>query len=261
MDSHLPFRVLHPTEAERYYDQVLYEVQGPLGYVAQLSWTLRWGLPPGVGFAAQVVPSAYTNFTCMPEGARVTGVTSGLYDYEVTGSGVIIGIMFRPGGIAAFHTSPREIVDRFVPAGEVFPGVDDSFNRRVIESRDRAALDMMHERVIARLPKADPNIELVNRIIDRAQESNTATVRSLAREFAMSLRKLQGLFERYVGIGLKWIILRDRLQRATLLADTEKSPDWSQIAHDLGYSDQSHFINDFKRIIGLTPRQYALGRR
>ncbi len=209
----------------------------------------------------QVVPSAYTNFTCMPEGARVTGVTRGLYDYEVKGSGVIIGIMFRPGGIAAFHPAPKQLVDRFVPAHEVFPGVDDAFNRRVIASPDEDALAMMNDRVIARLPDPDPDIDLVNRIIKRAQESDGITVRAVAQEFAMSLRKMQGLFERYVGVGVKWIILRDRLQRATLLADTEVNPDWSQIAYDLGYSDQSHFINDFKRIIGMSPRQYALGRR
>lgn len=261
LESHLPFRVLHPHEAQRYYEFALYRVDEELAHLAQLYWVLRWDLSGDESFDAQVVPSAYTNFTCMPEGARVTGVTTGLYDYQVRGSGVIAGIMFRPGGIAAFHGAPRELVDRFVPARELFPGADDAFNARVIAETDDGAIGRMREEVLARMPAADPNIELVNEIIERSRGPEASTVRAIARDFAISERKLQGLFERYVGVGLKWIMLRDRLQHATLLADTLEHPDWSAIAYDLGYGDQSHFINDFKRIIGMTPGQYAAARR
>ena len=259
--SHSPFRVLHPREAQRYYDHALYEIEGPLTQVAQLSWTMRWELPPDVGFDARVVPSAYTNVTCMPEGARVTGVTTGLYDYPVRGSGVIVGVMFRPGGIAAFVDRPRDLVDTHLPAQRLFPEIDEEFNKEVIASSDRVALERMQELLLAHLGEPDPNISLINEIIERSQTAQGTTVRSIANEFAMSERKLQSLFERYVGVGLKWIMLRDRLQRATLLADTLAAPNWSEIAYDLGYGDQSHFIHDFKRIVGMTPRQYALARR
>ncbi|MFP4432262.1 MAG: helix-turn-helix domain-containing protein, partial [Spirochaetaceae bacterium] len=256
--SHSPFRVLHPQEAERYYDHALYEIEGPLSHVLQLSWTMRWDLPADVAFGARVVPSAYANLTCMPEGARVTGVTTGLYDYQIRGSGVIVGVMFRPGGIAAFFDSPRDLVDTHLPAQRLFPAVDEEFNNEVIASSDGAALKRIHEQLLAHLPAPDPNISLINEIIERSQTAKESTVRSIAKEFAMSERKLQSLFERYVGVGLKWIMLRDRLQRATLPADTLAAPNWTEIAHELGYGDQSHFIHDFKRIVGMTPRQYAL---
>lgn len=261
LEAHLPFRVLNPREASRFYRFSLYTVDDELAYFAQLYWVLRWDLHDGESFDAQVVPSAYTNFTCMPEGARVTGVTTGLYRYPVTGSGVIAGIMFRPGAIAAFHTSPGALTDGFLPAGECFPGVTAQFNTRVIQSTDEHAISLMRTEVLATRPKADPNIRLINQIITRATGPSPLTVRALAAEFAMSERKLQGLFERYVGVGLKWIMLRDRLQQATLLADTLQQPNWTDIALDLGYSDQSHFINDFRRIIGMTPRQYYLAQR
>lgn len=261
LESHLPFRVLRPQQAQSYYDFTLYRADEELAHVAQLLWMLRWDLRGDECFDAQVVPSAYTNFTCMPEGARVTGVTTGLYDYQVRGSGVIAGIMFRPGGIAAFCDAPKLLVDTHVPAAEFFPGVSPEFNARVIAASDEAALGRMRDEVLARKPKHDPNITLVNEIIDRSRAHGTVTVRTIANEFAMSERKLQTLFERYVGVGLKWIMLRDRLQQATLLADTLERPDWTAIAYDLGYGDQSHFINDFKRIIGMTPRQYALAAR
>ncbi|WP_216626280.1 helix-turn-helix domain-containing protein [Paenibacillus plantarum] len=33
-------------------------------------------------------------------------------------------------------------------------------------------------------------------------------------------------------------------------------PDWADIAYQLGYSSQQHFISDFKRVLGKTPAQY-----
>jgi len=33
--------------------------------------------------------------------------------------------------------------------------------------------------------------------------------------------------------------------------------DWPEIVLELGYSDQAHFIKDFKTIVGRTPAEYA----
>jgi AraC-like DNA-binding protein len=33
--------------------------------------------------------------------------------------------------------------------------------------------------------------------------------------------------------------------------------DWPGIVVELGYSDQAHFIKDFKTIVGRTPAEYA----
>ena len=37
--------------------------------------------------------------------------------------------------------------------------------------------------------------------------------------------------------------------------------DWPQLALDLGYADQAHFIRDFKRIVGLAPAEYFRAMR
>lgn len=35
----------------------------------------------------------------------------------------------------------------------------------------------------------------------------------------------------------------------------------ARVAHEVGFADQSHFTNRFKRLIGITPRQYAQQRK
>jgi len=36
----------------------------------------------------------------------------------------------------------------------------------------------------------------------------------------------------------------------------ERSPDWTAIALDCGYYDQSHLIRDFREFAGMSPEQY-----
>lgn len=258
MNQLLPFRVLNPDKARQYYTLELYKPAADLDYFVQLYWVMRWNLGENESFDAEVIPSAYTNFTCMPGGARITGVSTGLYRYTVQGSGVIFGVMFKPGGLHPFYNrNLSNITDAFIPASRVFERADGQFNEDVLSADDMSGLHLMINLLTAKKPTHDPNIEMVNKIIARAQADTSVSVTQLAQEFSMNQRTLQKLFTQYVGVGLKWIILRDRLQKATLIAETNNKPKWAEIASELGYNDQAHFINDFKRITGMTPRQYA----
>ncbi|MEV0611627.1 AraC family transcriptional regulator [Polymorphospora rubra] len=39
--------------------------------------------------------------------------------------------------------------------------------------------------------------------------------------------------------------------------DGRRPANWSEVAADLGYFDQSHFIRDFAAAVGMTPAAYA----
>ena len=82
------------------------------------------------------------------------------------------------------------------------------------------------------------------------------SVDAVAQRVHVSGRTLQALFNKYVGVGLKWVLMRYRLVEAAELAARTPDPDWATIALDLGYSHQSHFVNDFRKLIGKSPVQY-----
>ncbi|MOA57975.1 DNA-binding transcriptional activator FeaR [compost metagenome] len=73
----------------------------------------------------------------------------------------------------------------------------------------------------------------------------------------MNKRKLQRLFSQYVGVSPKWVLKLYRLQNAAEAMETGSERDWIKLSQDLGYYDQSHFIRDFKAMIGRTPDEYA----
>jgi AraC-like DNA-binding protein len=67
----------------------------------------------------------------------------------------------------------------------------------------------------------------------------------------------QRVFRRYVGVPVKWVLCRYRLQQAALEIESHPGVDHADLAVRLGWYDQAHFINDFRTMLGSTPGEYA----
>ena len=68
---------------------------------------------------------------------------------------------------------------------------------------------------------------------------------------------VERVFRHYVGVPVKWVLCRYRLQHAALEIETDSSVDFADLAVRLGWYDQAHFINDFRSMLGCTPGEYA----
>ncbi|HKX73162.1 MAG TPA: helix-turn-helix domain-containing protein [Candidatus Saccharimonadales bacterium] len=255
----LPVEVLDPLRSAQYYSLVMPQPAQKLAPFIDHYWIMRWELPAGESFTAEVIPSPYINLTFMREGPRITGVTTGKYTYDVVGKGVIVGAKFLPGGYYALsRQSAVEVTDAAIPAQSIFAAATSELNERILTaSTDAEAIRMMEEILLAQLPEPDKYIALVQTIITDIKQNDHPTVASVAQKFSISERRLQELFQLYVGVSPKWVLLRYRLLKATQMAMRPTEQSWTDIGIELGYSDQAHFINDFKRIIGQTPRQYS----
>jgi AraC-like DNA-binding protein len=88
-------------------------------------------------------------------------------------------------------------------------------------------------------------------------DRDIARVEDVSSRFAIRPRTLQRLFARYVGVSPKWVLRRYRLHEAAAVLATHQDRPWAEVAAELGYYDQSHFIRDFTAAIGLTPVAYA----
>ncbi|MGF9914411.1 helix-turn-helix domain-containing protein [Paenibacillus ehimensis] len=109
-----------------------------------------------------------------------------------------------------------------------------------------------------RLPAPDDNVSLVSDIVSLIRNDRTIVkVDDAVRQTGVHKRTLQRLFDRYVGVSPKWVIRRYRLHEAAEQMHHGPVPDWSQLSLALGYYDQSHFIRDFRSIVGPSPEQYV----
>jgi YesN/AraC family two-component response regulator len=81
------------------------------------------------------------------------------------------------------------------------------------------------------------------------------TVQELAKELGIHANYLSGLFKEQMGISLSRYILEEKVSRAkNLLVYSQYS--FIEIAAYLGFSSQSYFSLQFKKVTGYTPKAY-----
>lgn len=201
-------------------------------------------------------PSVYLFFA--GHKAFIHGIVSRGLLYDACASDVIAGVKFKPGGFYAFFKRPMaELTGRTFPLETVFGAADPQFTKELLIRTDELIFNMLEGLLRDKQPAADKNLALVSNIMAALEQDDTLqTVRAVARAFGKSERSIQLLFQTYVGVGLKWVITRKRLLETVHQVSSHARPNWVEAAAELGYSSQSHFARDFKRIIGRSPSQY-----
>lgn len=221
-------------------------------------WTIRWDDVDKAYHSEEVMHRPYVDlFLSRPE-SGIQGTFRGKRIYVASGSGRLVGVRFLPGAFRAFWDGGiAEIQDRVMDAQQVFPQADQRFVEHVLEQDDPAAVACLQELLRVKCPQPDANIAIINAIIAASEtDENLQTVAAVATAFGKSERWLQQLFRDYVGIGLKWLLQRQRLLAAVGQIRATDRPDWAALAYELGYSSQQHFITAFKQVLGKTPLQY-----
>ncbi|RTL34031.1 MAG: AraC family transcriptional regulator [Burkholderiales bacterium] len=222
-------------------------------------WSVRWnleGLPPQV---QQTLPHPSVHLVIEPGRADFWGVHTGCWTRELSGRSAAFGVKFRPGGFRGWFGQPlKTLANRSLPAGDLL-GADARSMADVLDGRsDDEAADLASTLLRAHLPPAGDAALLAGRIADAAADDLTIrAAQQLADRFGRTLRALQRLFNDQVGVGPKWVINRYRIHEAVARVQAGEPVSWADLAHDLGYFDQAHFIADFRRLTGRTPVSYA----
>jgi AraC-like DNA-binding protein len=81
------------------------------------------------------------------------------------------------------------------------------------------------------------------------------SIADLAADLGTSRFALLRRFKSDFGITPHAFVLRVRIDRAR--ERIARGSDLADVAHDLGFADQSHFTRVFKKIVGVTPGEYA----
>jgi AraC-like DNA-binding protein len=251
--------VLDLAHAEQNFTLRRYYPSQKLAPFVEHFWIIHWDLRGRPDYIAEVLPHPAVNIAFTRERGWITGVTTAKYTYHLSGAGDVLGIQFRPGAFRSVLGGPvATITDKTLPATDVFPAADDEFRARLLDLATDADIVAEGEALLdTNLSTPDPNVELINEIIALVRDDRELTsVATIARRFDRPERTLQHLFSTYVGVGLKWIIRRYRIMEAAERVEAGDES-WTSLAHDLGYSDQAHFTNDFTRLVGRAPTDHA----
>jgi AraC-like DNA-binding protein len=241
-------------------------------------WIPEWDLDPGRVSRQEIVSYPATNLVVESDLVGLAGPTTRASHRDLRGSGWSVGALLRPAAVPAFTHEPTALRDRYVeldlpdlhrgvaaamtsPAGrrehEGQPKHAEREGSADREARRVAAVTVFAGWLAERVPEVDDEALLANTLADTV-ESDPGVVRleDLAARLAVSVRTVQRLARRYVGIPPAAMIRRRRLQEAAERVRTDPEVDLSAVAADLGYADHAHLTNDFRTVLGFTPSAY-----
>lgn len=238
------------------------QASADLAWFVERHWVVEWDLPPGQTSTVMLLPHPCVNLLLDRGTLLVAGVGRRRFDYQVTGRGAVYGTKFRPGGFRPVDGMDVDrLTERTVPAAVLWADRPWSADLDGLGEAVRDAEEYVR-RVEAflrrRNPPSDPSVDLVGRVVQVLLGDRDVTrVEDVADRFGVSTRTLQRLFRRYVGVSPKWVLKRYRLHEAAARLADAPAGTWGQVAAEMGYYDQSHFIRDFTEAVGLSPSDYA----
>lgn len=226
----------------------------PLLPFAQRIWSAEWKIPPGESRTQPILPYPSANIVIAGGQAMVIGVVTRAAVQRLEGAGHAFGAKLQPGALRAFGVErPSALRDLSVSAEKVFRG--DYREGDSVEPETWAR--NIEAYLMAQNPKQDMRSRRAGEIARAVEEDrDIVSVSQLADKFRLSIRSIQDVCSRALGVSPKWLIRCFRLQDALERLQTGIDMNLSVLAQDLGYFDQAHFTRDFKQITGVSPGRY-----
>ncbi len=107
--------------------------------------------------------------------------------------------------------------------------------------------------------KAYGNLIINDMIVNHKIVANT-DLYCIQKEFKITERSLERLFKTNIGISPKKYQRMMRFEKSIELLQNSPQKELGRIAHQLGYTDQSHFIKDFKCFTNSLPLEFKKDR-
>jgi AraC-like DNA-binding protein len=171
----------------------------------------------------------------------------------------IIGVHFKPGGAFPFLGLPAcDLADTHADLETLWGPSAGRLRERLCEARTSAErFQLLQEALLSRLCHGVEQHYAVSAALEMFGKNQTGPrVRETAEYLGLSQRRFIQVFKAEVGMKPKLFSRIQRFQQTRTFIQLNPSINWADLAVDLGYFDQSHFIREFLEFSGLSPTDY-----
>ncbi len=252
--------LLHQKLSFEHFELTQFDPSEALSPFVETYWMILWDLSGRPAYTQKNLPHPSQHLVLDPQGQTgLFGVATGAFPYRMEGSGRVLGTKFRPGAFHAFFGKPVSVLtDSNQPIETVFGRTGAELDREFIQLNDPMAMvDRIEDLLLARRPHLDARAKQARRIVEAIEaQKDTFSIAHLATDFGITARSLQRLFDRYIGVGPKWVIDRYRMIEAVEALNRGEAPSLTDLAHRLGFFDSAHFTHRFQTLTGMAPSVY-----
>lgn len=249
----------------------LYHPCPPLDDYVQMMW--HWDNYTSSHPAERILPVGLTELTFNLSGhdfwigersvssahAMLVGSQSEYFVIDTSQPTTILSVLFKPGvTLDVFGLSAKELHNSIVKLSDVWFHEADALYNLLMENPDVSKRFRILENTLLRHLKLYRERHYAVEFALNAFSSASAPVliSDLQYEVALSPPRFIQVFRDEVGFTPK---LFSRLQRFHQVLDTiagAQQIQWAELALELGYYDQSHLINEFRKFAGISPSAY-----
>lgn len=217
-----------------------------------------------VGCVSLVFHQGVRMFSSAADRLQPRSFISGLYptytDLSSSGQVRMIVVVFQPFGLNAFFKAP---VSEFYGLDLSVEDMED-ISFRELEDKlfsvldSQSAVGLLNDFFTGKIGSFnDYDLRRITEVVQTLDRDETATVRSLSEVACLGEKQFKRIFSRYTGFNPKEFLRIVRFQRALYKLQWRPLLDFTTVAMECGYFDQSHMIRDFKSFSGYTPSEYT----
>ena len=247
----------------------------PLSSFVKQYWAIENCLPDGDVHVQRIVPTGLTDLTFymgnkpksldenkdIQEDSILSGQQKEYYDIVISGRLCMFSISLLPHGARMFFDLPSiEFFDQNIPLkylvkdkiNELETNLyeAESFNERIKVAEDFLMNQLHKTGKLYELKRIQHSIDLIN------NSSGKITIEDLASAACLSRKQFERTFSNHIGSSPKQFLKAVKFQYSLYQKYSNSAMSLTEIAYSSGYYDQSHMINAYKSLSGITPSQY-----
>jgi AraC-like DNA-binding protein len=240
---------------------------GPLSEFVRLFW--YWWGHPVPSARERVLPMGTVELVIRLESGRtsnsgIAGPRSSSLIIQRRASDQLLGVHFKPGGAFPFLGFPfGELHNSWITLGDLWGEQKASRLLSLLnEARTIELKFQLLERWLTWIagPRLQHHAAVSFALSEFGNDPGLRSSAVIAEKVNLSQRRFIDLFRNEVGMTPKLFCRVQRFQDAVHAIHNKDTVDWVDLALSFGYTDQSHFIHDFREFCGLRPSEY-LGLR
>lgn len=167
----------------------------------------------------------------------------------------LFGVLFEPHTISELFGIKAAVLTDTIVDATLF--IQKDLINKVTQSNDiQTQINIVSKFIQYQKKQIHPYGSTIHAAIERIKMQNgNITVFELTKYLNISERTLERVFGEIIGISPRHLIKVIRFQKALWLMKTISHSSLTEIAHQTGYADQSHFVHHTKQLSGFTPKE------
>jgi len=238
-------------------------------------WMIENCIDPGSYYHHRIVPNGLMelNFYLgekpkvtdpakqLTENTIISGQQKSVYDLQIAQNLSLFSITFQPLGAKAFFDIPmHEFCDRNIPLRFISKEFASKLESQLFEAKSFGEKTALAEKLLTELfikKQQEFNFARISDSILLINKTGGKTdVEKLAARACLGRKQFERIFSDFIGISPKRFLKIVRFQHSIYLKQQNSEINLTHLSFDSGYFDQSHMINDYRLLSGMTPTQF-----